>query len=147
MVPNSLFGEPNAVRFGPARPEAGASLTSRLSYLAPLLANCPRSSGDLVEAYLNMRHEDAEKARAALCFGRLCEIIPEVRRGHYRIERADGGFEFYRSEESARAEEWDVLMTELNLPFELRRGPDHRREFVSVINSSASRIDAQLRRD
>jgi hypothetical protein len=134
LIANSLFGEPNAVRFGPARPEAGAAVISRLSYLVPFLMKCPRSGGGPIDAYSNMRPEEAEIGATVLKYGHLCELIPEVRRGHYRIERTDNGFAFERTEESARAEEWDVLMTELSLPFEVRRGPDHRRTLVNSID-------------
>ena len=135
MVANSLFGEPNAVRFGPARPEAGAAVISRLSYLPPLLGKCPRSGGDPVDAYSTIRPDEAEMRATILKYAHFCELIPEVRRGHYRVEKTTGAFALHRSAESAHAEEQDVLMTELSLPFEVRRGPDHRRELIRTVSN------------
>src|ERR1700680_4281715 len=60
MVANSLFGEPHAIRFGPARPEAGGAVIGRLSYLTPFLANCPRSGGGPEDALAKLDPKEVE---------------------------------------------------------------------------------------
>jgi hypothetical protein len=138
MVVNSLFGEPNAVRFGSARPEAGAALVSRLSYLTAYLANCPVSGGGVEDAINNTTLDQADMIKAVLTYGHFCELVPEVRRAHYSVAKTERGFMLSRSDDGARAEERDVLMTELSLPFELRRGPDHRKEIFRHISPWAT---------
>jgi hypothetical protein len=81
-----------------------------------------------------MRPDEAEMGATILKYGHFCELIPEVRREHYRVEKTKDGFVLHRSAESAHAEEQDVLMTELSLPFEVRRGPDHRRELIRTVS-------------
>jgi len=133
IVVNSLFGEPNAVRFGPARPEAGAAVVSRLSYLTNYFATCPSSGGSIEDAFASISEGEGERIKQVLAYSHFSELVPEVRRGHYDVHKSSKGFILTRDRESARAEECDVLLTELSLPAELERGPDHRREMYRKI--------------
>lgn len=134
-----LFGAVDALvngsyRGAPTRQAEGEALISRLSYLYPSLARCPIEpiGTDAMDALEGFREADpiGSQSRELLSYAHLCELIPEVRKGYYRVDQRNGGFDLHHvSPEFAEAEVRDILLSELALAFMDVRPPSLWNEF------------------
>src|SRR5262249_28860027 len=100
----------------------GEALISRFSYLYPLLARCPAEpiGTDAMDALEGFKEADPSGAqsRELLSYAHLCELMPEVRRGYYRVDERPGGFDLHHvNPEFADTEVRDILLSELALTF------------------------------
>ena len=66
--------------------------------------------------------------------------MPEVRKGYYEVEKIqEGWFKLvHPNEEFARAEEYDIILTELTIAFLVGEPPDLRQEFFTLANQFRS---------
>lgn len=105
------------------RPEAGAALGARLSYLVPYLMKCDSEPTglDAADALRAVNEADPQGLNryALLTYGHFCELMPEVHRGYYVADGdKDGGFTLSHSTpQFAVHEASDIILTELSLTF------------------------------
>jgi hypothetical protein len=106
----------------PPRLAEGEALAYRMSYLVPLLVKC---RADIIpsstECYQQFGQADPTGAngRELLSYAHFCELMPQARKGHFKVTRRQGGFDLtHPSQAFADAEVKDVLLCELSLGFE-----------------------------
>jgi hypothetical protein len=92
-------------------------ILARLSYLAPHLNNCSREllrNGR--EAIEKFGEKDKPELQEALMYAHFCEIMPAFRQDYYDVDLQEEDFHFsYKSDDFAKSEVKDVLLTELCL--------------------------------
>lgn len=114
----------------PDGPLKGSALISRMSYLLPLFRKCSDEVGaDLDNALSVVRSSDALAMIGVMGYAHFSELMPEVWRGLYEVEETDDGFSFSHVDADARrAEERDIVLTELSLAAEVDAPPNVRAE-------------------
>jgi hypothetical protein len=118
----------------PNQPHAEAIL-SRISYVTSLLSKCPLEIGaDLNDALSIVGDSEARALRELVVYAHFSELMPEVRRGYYRVERVDEGFRLEHADATfASYEERDILVTELSRAFNATPSPHPRALFDRLI--------------
>jgi hypothetical protein len=123
-------------RFGQGisrRQTEGEALSSRLSYLTPLLKNCTSQIGVSAINAFSPTAQYVEEFKELVSYAHLCELMPEVHRGYYEVRKTSEGFELiHPSKQFAKAEEYDILLTELSLAFLTGKVPDLSQEFIKL---------------
>lgn len=103
------------------RPIQGQGLAARLSYLTPFILKCPAEpiGESAFDALSVMALDEIPKNLQLLIgYGHLCELMPEIHRGYYRIEGTEKHFLLsYRNDSFCQSELKDVVLTELARPF------------------------------
>lgn len=97
----------------------GAYQVNLLSYLVPLVRNCPDSPPEWFTDGFWDRDRHADMLESLVRYAGLYEILPEVHRGWYRVSRGPSG-DFtldHLSAEHRGFEEVDVALSEVSLPF------------------------------
>ncbi len=111
----------------------GEALSSRLSYLIPLLRKCTSQIGVSAIDAFSATALFVKDFRELVSYAHFCELMPEVRRGYYEVRKIEEGFELiHPNEEFSRAEEYDVLLTELSLTFLVGEAPNLKQEFIEL---------------
>ena len=89
------------------------------SYVIPHLDKCSLEiEGNINDALAPINHQAFEQIVNALCYGRFCEIMPAVRNNYLDVEANETGFSLRNPSESfEKAEERDIVLGELTLPF------------------------------
>jgi hypothetical protein len=123
-------------RFGygiPKREAEAEALGSRFSYLADFLKQCtPQIGFSAIDAF-SASARFAEEFHELIYYVHFCELMPEVRRNYYDVRRFEGGFELvHPNEEFARAEVYDILLTELSLTFLVEKTLNLDQEFITL---------------
>lgn len=96
----------------------GETLISRLSYLTPFLKNCTSQIGNTAIDAFSAIVKDAEELPQIVSYAHFCQLMPEVHRGYYEVRKTSEGFELkHSSEQFAKYEEYDILLTDLSLVF------------------------------
>jgi hypothetical protein len=114
----------------------------RLSYLAPLLANCPEmptgvNARDVADSYVEADPK-AEQLKLLVSYAHLSELMPTVHRGYFSVSgAATTSFELsHSSPEFADVESEDILLSELALPFPLTRSPSFPKAVKGMAESA-----------
>jgi hypothetical protein len=99
--------------------------------LGPLLSRCSLQTGsDLEDALSIVGVRESLALRDLAVYAHFCELMPEVRRGYYRVESVDEGFRLEHADANfALYEERDVLLTELSRAFDFVPAPRPREVF------------------
>ena len=120
LLHGSLDGSP------PRFPE-GEAVAYRMSYLVPLLVRCRADvTPSSEECYQLFGRADPTGAsgRELLSYAHFCELVPQARKGHFKVTRRQGGFDLtHPSQAFADAEVKDILLCELSLGFEVNPPP------------------------
>jgi hypothetical protein len=124
-VPLTAFG--NAIfdlvhgTVTPATPDAvsrGLSLIARIANLIPILKDCPAnplgtSALDAVRA-LHTADPSGEQLRRLGAYAHFCELMPQIHRGYYTVERVGSTFRIdFAQAGFAATEAEDFLLSEL----------------------------------
>ena len=111
----------------------GEALASRLSYLAPFLEKCtPQIKIGAINAFSDTSQFE-EDFQDLISYGHFCELMPEVRKGYYEVIKFEEGFKLiHPNEEITRAEEYDIILTELSIGFLVGEVPDLKPEFIEL---------------
>lgn len=107
---------------GPQRHTQGVRLLGNLSYLVEMIERCSfdRIGSDIDDALSAIDNKTAPDITVAAAYATLCELMPAVHRGHLTVQDTEGGFRLsHTSDEMRTAEERDVILSELALPFEI----------------------------
>ncbi len=111
------------------------ALAGRLSYLAPLLKRFKHdeqpSAQNIVEIF------DAEilaQLMLLMSYAHFCELMPEVHRGRWSVERDGETFVLRHPDASfSAAEARDVVLAELALQFMIPPSPTHQPVFDDIV--------------
>ncbi|MEA5550583.1 hypothetical protein VB713_06250 [Anabaena cylindrica UHCC 0172] len=106
----------------------GETLISRLSYLIPFLKNCTLEIGNsAIDAISAIeKDKDVEELAQILSYAHFCQLMPEVHRGYYKVQKTSEGFELiHSSEQFAKYEEYDIILTDLSLAFATNKSPSN----------------------
>jgi hypothetical protein len=121
-------------RFGPSLSKMqleGEALGSRLSYLTHFLKKCTLEIENSTINYSLTKY--VEELQQVVAYAHFCEIMPEVRRGYYEVRKIEEGFELtHPSQKFSRAEELDILLTEISLGFSVGEAPNLSQEFITL---------------
>lgn len=103
----------------------GTAMITRMSYIARFFGKCPREIGADIDDALSVVDDqflaDIEQLHGYVHF---CEIMPQVQRGFFSVERRPSGFVLsHPNEEFVKHEENDILMSEMVLPHEMGPPP------------------------
>jgi hypothetical protein len=107
-------------------PGVADTVEARLSYLLDQLAARPAqpfgaSARDALSAFIEA-DPDGKQLSALLAYCHFSELMPEVHKNYYAVERAGNGFRLlHRDAAFAEAQAHDILLSELAIPFPLRR--------------------------
>lgn len=150
-VLTSLYGVIDSLihgnRFGYSMPisqTAGEALSSRLSYLTPFLQKCTSEIGISAINALSPTVQCVEELQQLIYYAHFCELMPEVRRGYYEVQKTNKGFELIHPNENfSRAEEYDILLTELSLAFVIDKPPNLSQELI-MLAGQLPKIDLAL---
>jgi hypothetical protein len=95
--------------------EKAGSLVSHISLLCPFLKNCGLEIGASAEDALSViRDHEVEILKRAVVYARFCELIPQVRQGHYDVKAVKRGFRLtYKAREYHTSEEYDFILHEI----------------------------------
>jgi len=134
-----LFGTiDNMIRSGPlgggiSKSEEADALGSRLSYLTDFFKKCtPEIAASAINAFSNSVQFAADFPEI-ISYAHFSELVPEVRKGYYEVRKFDEGFELvHPNEEFAKAEAYDILLTELSLTFLVGETPDLTQQFIEL---------------
>ena len=84
----------------PPRFAEGAAVAYRMSYLVPLLVKCgadvPPSSEECYQLF-KQADQTGANGRELLSYAHFCELMPQVRKGHFMVSRRHGGFDLTHS--------------------------------------------------
>lgn len=98
------------------RPEAGAALGGRLSYIVPQLLKCEPEPTGLNDAdalrVVSDIDPDGLNRYVLITYGHFCELMPEVHRGYYAVTGDNGrGFSVALKREVCGVQVIDVLLS------------------------------------
>ncbi len=121
-----LYQSRNAELLG-LNPQPGVAdmVESRLSNLLHIFAARPAqpfgaSARDAVQAFKEA-DPDGTQLSALLAYSHFSELMPEVHKGYYVVERTGNGYRLmHRDASFAEAQAHDILLSELAIPFPLR---------------------------
>lgn len=122
----------------PARPEAGAAIVSRMSYLLGPLSSCPlapegESALDAVQALDARGHQEM---LLLLSFAHFCEIAPFAWKGYFSISGDERSLILsHASGEVAKSEVKDILLNLLTLPLSIAHPESDKQYFDRQVNT------------
>jgi Holliday junction resolvase-like predicted endonuclease len=143
-VLSQLFGVVDSIsvggrfdKVGQPDVQRGSDFLSRISYLAPFLSRCTLDIGSDAENALSaFRPRETLALPDLAAYMHLCELMPEVHRGYYRVEVTEKGFALEHKNDDFRTyEERDILLTELSRAFRPLRNPHDKAAFDRLIST------------
>jgi Holliday junction resolvase-like predicted endonuclease len=112
-------------RRGSRNAEVGTAMITRMSCIVRLLSKCSREiGGDIDEAISVVNDQFVDDFEQLFGYVHFCEILPQVRRGFFSVERHASTFVLkHPNEEFVKHEETDILMSEMVLPHDMAPPP------------------------
>lgn len=124
-------------RFGKAPPnlEIGMALAGRLSYLAPILAKFKHDEQPNAKDVVEFVDDGImDQAWLLMSYAHYSELMPEVHRSRWRVERDVDTFVLHHPDASFKvAEARDVVLAELALQFMVPPPPNHQPAFDKMV--------------
>ena len=94
--------------------ERAGSLVSQISLLCASFRKSSLEIGASAKDALSLIGQlEFKLLRQVVTYARFCELMPEVRRGHYSVVSSIDGFQLLYSESSQSAEEYDFTLHEV----------------------------------
>ncbi|ATB45937.1 hypothetical protein MYMAC_001525 [Corallococcus macrosporus DSM 14697] len=118
--------------------DVGSAIVNRLSYLLPLLIDCPVEplGLNLANALSPITPQYLAELGFLLAYAHFSELMPEVHRGYYSVSGdVASGFRLTHASDSFRYyEARDIALTEISMPYYLRPRLKFEAQLVDVVN-------------
>ena len=118
----------------------GEALASRISYVVHLLQKCPSQVEVDAINDLSATSQFYLDFKNLITYSHFWELMHEVHKCYYEVKKIQEGWFtlVHPNKEVARAEEYDIILTELTIGFFVGDPPDLRQEFFTLANQFPS---------